>query len=497
MVRFCGILSASVLLLCGCAEASKPAAPTANGPRAASSESAAAAENSPPEDAAATSAVPAGETPAAPAESKTDATSGAKELNLEVISFTAPGTWKQVKPANNIIEAEFELPRAAGDEYDGRLTLMSAGGDPEDIIGRRTAEFDRDADDAPKRETLSRHVARLDVSAVESAPRRVSHAVRDHSVHRAERVLRQAGRPEGNHRGAGGRVPRVHQIGAAQTPLKGPATEWRMDFPEPAAIVPTRERQDALFFEKYGPPEDLPWPPRNRRNAGYFLPADVYEGVVAGHVDAGTEWLDVGGGHELFPHNPALSARLAAHCQRLAVVDPSSNVHKNRYAHERVQSVLENFQPDRPFDLMTLRMVVEHVEDPDRFVTAVHDCLRPGGRAIVFTVNARSPLSLVSRFTPFWLHYPIKKLFWSYRWEGIEKEDTFPAYYRMNTRRRLTGRFERAGFRELAFYYLDDLSTFGKFRLLNGAELWLWKLLRRCGLRYPENCLLGVYERAG
>jgi hypothetical protein len=155
MVRFCGILSASVLLLCGCAEASKPAAPTANGPRAASSESAAAAENSPPEDAAATSAVPAGETPAAPAESKTDATSGAKELNLEVISFTAPGTWKQVKPANNIIEAEFELPRAAGDEYDGRLTLMSAGGDPEDIIGRRTAEFDRDADDAPKRETLS------------------------------------------------------------------------------------------------------------------------------------------------------------------------------------------------------------------------------------------------------------------------------------------------------------------------------------------------------
>lgn len=268
-----------------------------------------------------------------------------------------------------------------------------------------------------------------------------------------------------------------------------------MDFPPPDAVWPTTELRDELFIEKYGPLDELPWPPRQRRNAGYALPADLYEAVVARHIAEGMNWLDVGGGHELFPHNPSLGARLAGLCDRLVVVDPSANVQKNRYAHDRVQSVLEDFHPDRPFALVTMRMVVEHVEQPDLFLAALRGCLRPGGRAIVFTVNARSPLSVVSRLTPFWLHHPIKKLFWSYRWEGIEKEDTFPAYYRMNTRRRLAQLFVNAGFREVAFFNLDDLSTFGKFRFLNQMELQLWKFLHRCRIRYPENCLLGVYER--
>src|SRR5579863_4228522 len=44
-------------------------------------------------------------------------------------TFTLPAGWKRVKPDIRIVEAEFELPRAEGDEYDGRLTLMSSGGD--------------------------------------------------------------------------------------------------------------------------------------------------------------------------------------------------------------------------------------------------------------------------------------------------------------------------------------------------------------------------------
>src|SRR5262245_40234247 len=43
--------------------------------------------------------------------------SGPQELKLDGIAFVVPGSWKRVKPQTNIIEAEFELPRAAGDEY--------------------------------------------------------------------------------------------------------------------------------------------------------------------------------------------------------------------------------------------------------------------------------------------------------------------------------------------------------------------------------------------
>ena len=49
-------------------------------------------------------------------------------LELEGIRFVVPGAWNKVKPQNNIVEAEFELPHLPGDEFDGRLTLMSSGG---------------------------------------------------------------------------------------------------------------------------------------------------------------------------------------------------------------------------------------------------------------------------------------------------------------------------------------------------------------------------------
>jgi hypothetical protein len=63
------------------------------------------------------------------------------ELKDSGINFIAPGTWKRIQPPNNIIEAEFVLPRADVDEFDGRLTLMSSGGSPQETIATRTAEF--------------------------------------------------------------------------------------------------------------------------------------------------------------------------------------------------------------------------------------------------------------------------------------------------------------------------------------------------------------------
>jgi hypothetical protein len=77
-----------------------------------------------------------------------------QELQLEGIAFVVPGNWQRVKPQTNIIEAEFELPRAAGDEFDGRLTLMSSGGDPQEVIGTRKAEFKMEPGESATTESL-------------------------------------------------------------------------------------------------------------------------------------------------------------------------------------------------------------------------------------------------------------------------------------------------------------------------------------------------------
>ena len=57
------------------------------------------------------------------------------------VAFTAAEGWKKVEPKSRIVEAEFEIPAAKGDETPGRLTAMGAGGDVEANISRWAGQF--------------------------------------------------------------------------------------------------------------------------------------------------------------------------------------------------------------------------------------------------------------------------------------------------------------------------------------------------------------------
>jgi ubiquinone/menaquinone biosynthesis C-methylase UbiE len=254
--------------------------------------------------------------------------------------------------------------------------------------------------------------------------------------------------------------------------------------------LPTLQELQSLFKQKYGSPETVGWAPRRRFRFKYSLPADVYECVVSKLIAPGCVWLDVGGGHQIFPENPGLARELVARCARVVAIDPSENVHRNSFVHERVQSPLEEYRSDTQFDVATMRMVVEHVSSPRSFVAALARLVKPEGRVVVFTVNRRSPVVRLAWLLPFQWHHPIKRLFW-----GGEEEDTFAVQYLMNTRTELQRLFEPAGFAEEAFVKLDDVSVFGRFKWLNGLELLLWRGLRAIRFGYPENCLLGVYRR--
>jgi SAM-dependent methyltransferase len=262
-----------------------------------------------------------------------------------------------------------------------------------------------------------------------------------------------------------------------------------MDF---VANAPGADNLEWIFRRKHGPLRLTGWGPRTRSHFGYFTPDEHYEAVVARHVKDGCAWLDVGGGRDLFPDNAAFAHELAQRCRLLVAVDPSDTLDENRLAHQRVKAKIEDFASDERFDLATLRMVAEHIEDPEASVAALASVVKPGGKVVIYTINRWSPVPLVSWLTPFWVHHPVKQLLWD-----TEEKDTFPVVYRMNTRRRLASLFRHYHFREEYFAYLDDCRTFHRFRLLHAAELLLWRVLRMTGITYPENCLLGVYEKVG
>lgn len=93
--------------------------------------------------------LPAQETEAKPTtKAKSDKSDDEKEVEpivVEVrdgnIRFNASGTWKKVKPRSRIVEFEIKVPKVEGDEKDGRLTIMGAGGSIQANIERWHGQF--------------------------------------------------------------------------------------------------------------------------------------------------------------------------------------------------------------------------------------------------------------------------------------------------------------------------------------------------------------------
>jgi SAM-dependent methyltransferase len=171
-------------------------------------------------------------------------------------------------------------------------------------------------------------------------------------------------------------------------------------------------------------------------------------------------------------------------------LDPSDNIDMNTFVHERAKCLLEEYKSDQMFDVISLRMVAEHIRDPESAVAALSRLTRNGGRVVIYTVSKWSPASLVADLTPMAVHHVAKKILWN----GLP-EDTFPTVYRMNTRKQLQRLFMAAGFVEESFHYLDDCRGFGRWRLTAMIELSAQRALRAVGLRYPDVCLLGTYRK--
>lgn len=255
--------------------------------------------------------------------------------------------------------------------------------------------------------------------------------------------------------------------------------------------VPTIDELDFIFGVKYGDPPDPGSDPELRRRFNYFSPDDHYEAVVNRLVVSTTRWLDVGCGRDLFPSNRKLAQMLADRCEHLAGVDPDRTIEENPFIHSKHLGTLESFDAaPGSFDLVTLRMVAEHVEKPVDFMSAIHRLLRKDGVVVIYTVNRFSPVPLLTALTPMSIRHPLKKFLW-----GTEEKDTFPTCFRMNTRKRLRELAGELGFEETLFDYLDDCRTLARFRILLTGELFLRNACRSIGFHYPENCLLGVYRK--
>ena len=79
-----------------------------------------------------------------PKESAAEQSAAASEsgaLSLDKLVFAVPEGWQRKQTSSTFVLAEFALPKAEGDEADGRLTVSVAGGSVEANVDRWRAQF--------------------------------------------------------------------------------------------------------------------------------------------------------------------------------------------------------------------------------------------------------------------------------------------------------------------------------------------------------------------
>jgi SAM-dependent methyltransferase len=254
-------------------------------------------------------------------------------------------------------------------------------------------------------------------------------------------------------------------------------------------IRPERHMDEMLAF-KYGPAESRGWGPRLRERFGYSRPGDWYEAMLFALVGPETEWLDIGCGRNVLPIDPDGARHLASRCRRLVGVDPSENVMENPLLHERAQCQIEEYQSASQFDLVTMRMVAEHIADPISLMQCLSRLVRPGGHVLLYTVARFSPAAVAAAVTPMAVHHGVKRLLWR-----SEQRDTFRVAYRMNTRGALRRLFTTADFVEEDFRYLDDCCALAQWKWPSVVELAIWKAFHTFRIPYPERNIVALFRK--
>ena len=116
-------------------------------------------------------------------------------------------------------------------------------------------------------------------------------------------------------------------------------------------------------------------------------------------------------------------------------------------------------------DLAYSRSVMEHIEHADGAYGEIRRVLKRGGRYVFLTPNLWDYGSLIAAMTPNSLHPLIVRYV-----EGRNDEDTFPTFYRSNTRRSIGRLAERHGFRVEEFGYLGQ---YPNYLIFNRVLFWL------------------------
>ena len=126
------------------------------------------------------------------------------------------------------------------------------------------------------------------------------------------------------------------------------------------------------------------------------------------------------------------------------------------------------------FDLVFASWVLEHLAQPENDWRQIGRVLRPGGVFVFITPNKRHPLALLNRSLGRFSRLQGQLV---YRFYGRKAVDSFPTYYRANSRADLSQLAASAGMRLTQLQAIPDPTYMALNRTMFRVSSWLESIL--------------------
>ncbi|MEN6360023.1 MAG: class I SAM-dependent methyltransferase [Smithella sp.] len=190
---------------------------------------------------------------------------------------------------------------------------------------------------------------------------------------------------------------------------------------------------------------DLYWKAEKKIVPGLEFSQTLYEKTLFNQVNGAKRWLDLGCGHAILPQwRPEAEKKLTSNgCCIIGLDYDLWSLQHHRSIKNLIRGDISSLPfPSDSFDLITSNMVFEHLQEPDVQLKEIHRILRPGGKLVFHTPCVKGYWYAVARIVPeSWKGWLSSVL------HGRKDEDIFPAFYRINTGKRIKALAEKTGFR--------------------------------------------------
>ncbi|KPJ72485.1 hypothetical protein AMJ52_06075 [candidate division TA06 bacterium DG_78] len=207
---------------------------------------------------------------------------------------------------------------------------------------------------------------------------------------------------------------------------------------------------------------------------------EVYNDLIYSFLSKNTIWIDIGCGDN------SIVTSFADRSNFAVGIDRKVPEHRTKAAF--ICADLRDLPIKSGIaDLVTLRFVVEHLQNiPDNF-KEIDRILKITGRVIILTTNSWSPFIFLPRLLPFRLKNAIIQTLYK-----VSEPETLPTLHKFNSSRKM-----KCGLGNLKLVSIDFIQDANYVRRWLFLIFFSWHLLtKRWGLNVFRTCIMAVFQKS-